>query len=236
MDTTEEESPYSTIVARLTSIDANDRVKAAAELGEVGTEREAPHLLKAVWEDEASTVRQIAIQAYAEIMKDASFNEIYKAATEHPDRYVRLYAISVLGNILPEIVGDSLYQFLEGDDHGVHEAAVRALIHLNMSDSADRLLTLLNNDTDIYCVQSISEAIALWKYKKGKKILEQKLNTITDNETRIWIKFALASLGVKKYRDELENDDIDPFIRIKYNDEWYRGKDGILNLIDKLSK
>lgn len=224
------------IVARLSSQDANDRVKAAAELGEVGTPNEAPELLKAAYEDEASTVRQMAIQAYAEILGEDSIDELVKAVNEHFDDYVRLYAIISLGNLPVSDIGKVLVKFLPLDDSKLRAATLRALIHSQSTEYGDPVFTLMKEEDDTLVFRNCIEALTLWRYAPAKSYLKGLQEQIGEFNTEIqtFISFYLASFGNKQAREFIENGNIDEFIRIQYDDQHFRGRKGILRLLDRL--
>lgn len=222
-------------VARLKSLDANDRVKAASELGEIGTLNEAPSLLDSAYNDEASTVRQMAIQSYGEIMGEQGLEEITKAATNHFDDYTRIYAISILGNFPSSKVSLLLKELFNTDDYKFRTTVVRAMIHSGSSENAEFLFEKLNEETDLLTLRNMIEAFALWKFERVKETLHRLLEKHTENiELTTIILFALAVFGDSKAVDRIKNEDIDNYMTIRLQHRNYRGKDGLLDALDHL--
>lgn len=225
------------IIARLYSADANDRVKAAGEIGEIGTETEAPLVLKIAYEDEASTVRQMAIQSFHEIMKRKSLEEIVRAARSHFDEYVRIYAISILGQFdkvdLSEVIPDLLHEM----NPRIKIATVKAVADLNYSEMAPKLLELFPSPESPLLTQVIAEAFAIMKYKKSKDKIKQYYVSNLDNlslELKTAIVFALSSFGDKSAKKSLKNDEIDNFFTIKIGNQHYRGRKNLLKALNSL--
>jgi HEAT repeat protein len=231
-------NPYKTLLDRLDSLDANDRVKAAAELGEVGTPNEAPRLIQACWEDEASTVRQISVQAYAEIMGDDSFIEVLKIVNTHSDEYVVLYAISILGDLTQELVENPLKELIKNDDPKIRATVIRAMIHADTRSHSNEIYNLIDGEDDAFVLRNAIEALTLWNYHKSKgivkKIYDDKL-LMKNEELKTIILFSLARFGDEIALEQLKNDDIDNLIRISYDGQFYRGRDGLLDLIKKIN-
>lgn len=223
------------MVARLYSQDANDRVKAAAELGEIGTLKEAPELLKVAYEDEASTVRQMAIQAYAEILKEDSISELVKAANNHFDDYVRLYAITTLGNLPVSDIGRELVNFLQFEDSKLRAATLRALIHSHSADYSREVFNLLKEEKDTLVIRNCIEALTLWRFDPAKSYIEELFNRLDEYnpEIQTFISFYLASFGNTKAREFIQNGNIDEFIRVSFDDQHFRGRKGLLRLLDR---
>ncbi len=231
-------NPYKSFMDRLDSLDANDRVKAAAELGEVGTANEAPRLIQACWEDEASTVRQIAVQAYAEILGDASFDEVIKVINTHTDDYVKIYAISILGDLTQELVEGPLKELIKTSDPKLRATVIRAMIHADTRSNSDEIFNLIDGEIDTFVLRNAIEAMTLWNYKKSKDAIK-KINhneeLMENEELKTIVLFSLASFGDKVALDKLRTDDIDNLIRISYNGRFYRGREGLFNLIKKIN-
>ena len=165
------------VLDRLFSLDANDRVKAANEIGELGTPKEAPTVLKVVYEDEASTVRQMAIQSYYEIMKENAFDELEKVVNNHPDDYVKIYALSVLEKF-PSTQTEGLFKSsLESENPRIRATVTRAILHADSTMFAETLLELLNIEKDDLVIRNILESFALWKYTAAKDKLKKMLET-----------------------------------------------------------
>ena len=155
------------VLDRLYSIDASERVKAANEIGEIGTEKEAPIVLKVAYEDETSTVRQMAIQSYFEILKNEAFDEILKAAISHFDQYVRIYAVSILGKLNSELVSEPLLELVKDDDPKIRATVVKSMIHANTSQNAGHLESIFENETHMLTQCNIIEAWAIWNHKQA---------------------------------------------------------------------
>lgn len=229
--------PYRQLISRLSSQDANDRVKAAAELGEVGKPEHAPKLLEACWNDEASTVRQIAVQAYGEILKDQGADEIFKVASEHTDEYTRLYAISSLGSMSAETVENYLNQLLTDSNPKIRLTVIRSMIHAQTDGLGNQLLELYETEDDAMVLRNIIEALLLWKSKSivPKLKTREDLNHLLENEEfRTFYNLALAIGGDKQAVTFLEEGEIDTLTRIKIRGKWYRGRNGLLEAIDLL--
>lgn len=228
---------YDTIIGRLeTSIDATDRVKAAAELGEVGNPEVAPVLLKAVWEDSQSGVRQAAITSYVEVLGEESIEELEKVISSHFDPYVRLNAISML----PKLSRDSAVRLLEtalgSEDEKIRSLAIRELYMLNTPELAPRFVDLLKKETYRLAKRNLIEALALWKYSPAFQTINEILEMDRDPEIQTIGTFALAVLGDDPSKQKLEEMKVDAFLRVKYRDEWYRGRDGLIQLLSLLEK
>lgn len=222
------------VMARLYSIDANERVKAANEIGEIGTEIEAPTVLKVAYEDEASTVRQMATQSYFEILGDKGIPEIIKIATEHFDTYTRIYGISCLGKANKGLVIETLNILLDDEDEKIRVSTVRAMIHAQTIKLSDRLFSLLEHEESMIVIRNIFEALALWKYQKEHDSLEKYIEANIekyDLELKTISYFLLAMLGDTNALKILENDDVDEYIRIKHGGKIYRGRNGLIELI-----
>lgn len=225
---------YKSMLDRLDSLDANDRVKAAAELGEIGTPNEAPRLIQACWEDEASTVRQISVQAYAEILGDDSFDEVLKVVNTHTDEYVRLYAISILGDLTLELVEKPLKELLKNNDPKFRATVLRAMMHADTRSNSDEIYNIIEGESDAFVLRNAVEALTLWNYEKSKDLIKKIYDNeelIQNEELRTIVLFSLAKFGDKTALNQLKNDDIDNLIRISYDGQFYRGRDGLLNLI-----
>ncbi|MDH5402830.1 MAG: hypothetical protein OEZ01_06910 [Candidatus Heimdallarchaeota archaeon] len=220
------------MVDRLYSKDANDRVKAASELGEIGTSNEAPELLKATYNDDQSTVRQMAIQSYAEIMKEDGYDEIVKVVESHEDMYVRLYAISVLAQF-PQSC-DILAELLESSNIQLKSAAIRSLIRIGLEMNVviqSKVLEILkNNDNDIL-LRNCIEALGLWGEKNSIPIILEQLKTHPSSEIKTISAFSLALLGENAGKQYIEDNELDNFIRITYKGKIYRGKVGIKEIL-----
>ncbi|MHA2403544.1 MAG: HEAT repeat domain-containing protein [Candidatus Kariarchaeaceae archaeon] len=224
------------LVQRLKSIDANDRVKAAAEIGEMGTPNEAPIVLKSAWDDETSTVRQMAIQSYFEILGESALSEILIAAQTHFDDYVKIYAISLLGKLDPQMVSDPLAKFLSSENPKIRTTALRAMIHANTRDNSDRVHKHLVNEDNHLAQKNAIEALVIWKVKDSKDSIE-KILTERDNlsiEVKTMALFALAAFGSEDARIELETADIDEYTRINLKNKTYRGRNGLLDALTNL--
>jgi len=229
-------SDIQAIVNRLYSQDANDRVKAAGEIGEVGTPQEAPIILKVAYEDEASTVRQMAIQSYYEILNGLALAEIKKASMSHFDEYVKIYAISILGNYAINEVQDTFEKLIESSDSKIQITTVKALIHANGTNFADKLLQMFPSKKSDHLSQVIVEAMALWNFKKASKPIEKYYIThqTVPLELKTILLFAMASFGNKNAKKSLETEEIDNFSSIKVGDKRYRGRNGLLEALKKI--
>lgn len=220
------------LVARLQNkLDANDQVKAAAELGEVGTPEIAPELLKAVWHDDTSTVRQIAIQSYSEILKEKAFEEVIKVVKTHLDDYVKIYAISILGSMDSNLVTDVLAELLENTNPKIRVPVIRAMIHANTRVNSEIILKTLENETDMLVQKNLIEALAIWKYSKSFELISDILKNSSNIEIRTIALFALASFGDKNAKKELQSSEIDEYIRISQNNKTFRGRNGLLEAL-----
>ncbi|MHA2249994.1 MAG: HEAT repeat domain-containing protein [Candidatus Kariarchaeaceae archaeon] len=222
------------LVARLSSLDANDRVKAAAELGEVGTPEVSPHVLKSAWGDETSTVRQMAIQAYYEILGEDAFDEIVKAAKTHFDDYVKIYAISVLGGLKADSVSSILAELLENDSDKIKITILRAMIHAHTTQNTEIVFDLVNDNNTMIRRNAI-EALARWGFKKSQPSIKKILTeSELDPEIKTIALFALASFGDTEARQQLMVEDIDEYLRIKLGRTTYTGRDGLLDALNKM--
>lgn len=228
------------VLDRLYSIDANERVKAANEIGEIGTEKEAPIVLKIAYEDDASTVRQMAIQSYFEILNDKAYNEILLAANSHFDEYVRIYAVSILGKLNPDLVSEPLLELMKDENHKIRATVVKSMIHANTIQNAPHLINFFENETHILTQCNIVEAWAIWNYKQANEIiskLSEKSNLV---ESHIELKtisfFALALFGDKNALKKLKEADIDDYYRIKIGSKHYAGRNGLLKALKILKK
>jgi len=224
-------------IARLYSNDANDRVKAAGELGEIGTPEVAPKLLEVTYEDEASTVRQMAIQSYSEILGEQSLNEVIKVADSHFDEYVRLYAIMILGRIGGPQVIDPLRRYLALEDEKAKAAALRAMIHAETRENGDAVFDLLKKSKAPLIIRNCIEALSLWKYGDAKDYIRSKIferEDLSDLELKTISAFYLAVMNDKSGRQYLQDEKIDNYIRIAVNDTHYHGRDGLLEAVSKL--
>ncbi|MHA2030185.1 MAG: HEAT repeat domain-containing protein [Candidatus Kariarchaeaceae archaeon] len=228
------------VLDRLYSLDANDRVKAANEIGEIGTEQEAPIVLKVAYEDEASTVRQMAIQSYYEIMKEHGFEEIRKAALSHTDEYVRIYAINILGNLRTELVSNLLLQLIEKQDEKIQATAIKSMIHANTIENASKLKSVLVNEDYVLTRCNIIEAWGLWRYSAGITEIKSIFDEQLDNESSIELKtisaLVLASFGDEKALTVLKESNIDEYYRIKVASKLYRGRSGLIEAVNQLKK
>lgn len=226
---------FSDYLLRLSSNDANDRVKAAAELGEIGTPEVAPNLLKAAYDDEASTVRQMAIQSYAEILGNNAYSEILKAAKNHFDDYVRLYAVSTLGKVFGENEPSDIKFLLEDKDEKIRAAAVKIILQNNLNNFAPLFLKMLDKETYDIGIRNLIEALGLWKYKEANAKINQILKNTKSLEIKTICYFSLAIFGNEEAIYKIKNDDIDEFMRIYYEGNRYHGRDGLLVIIEQLS-
>ncbi|RMG26964.1 MAG: HEAT repeat domain-containing protein [Methanobacteriota archaeon] len=227
---------FDSIIARLeTSIDATDRVKAAAELGEVGTPEVAPILLKAVWEDSQSGVRQAAITSYVEVLGEDAYPELEKVITSHFDAYVRLNAISMLSKLPKDMSLQLLQKGLDSDDDKVRTLSIRELYLIGAKELAPRFVELLRTESYHLAKRNLIEALAIWKVNEAKDIIKQVISQDSDPEIQGIGVFGLAALGEPGAKEKLENMDIDPFIRIKFDNEWFRGKEGLLSLLKRIN-
>ena len=228
------------VLDRLFSIDANDRVKAANEIGEIGTEDEAPVILKVAYEDEASTVKQMAIQSYFEILKEHGFDEIKKAALSHPDQYVRIYAINILGKINSELVTDLLLELLDNDDEKIRATVVKSMIHANTIQNANRLAELIETENHILTLCNMIEACTIWRYSDAISKIKMIYENLSNYNNRIELKtiviFALASFNDKKALTQLKEEDIDEYYRVKINNKHFKGKSGLFQALEELKK
>ncbi len=219
------------LLARLHSIDANDRVKAAADLGEYGTPVIAKEVLKAAWEDEASTVRQIAIQSYYKILKNKATDEIIHAAKFHLDEYVKIYAISVLGSLNPSLVAQPLAELLNNENPKIRSTSLRSMIHAGIKENVDIVYTRLEIETNDLALKNSIELLALWRYKKSKEKIAKIIENTNSEEVKTMGLFALASFGDKKSKKALETCYDDEYIRIIVKNKTYRGKNGLLEAL-----
>ncbi|MCE7736971.1 MAG: hypothetical protein GPJ54_18950 [Candidatus Heimdallarchaeota archaeon] len=226
------------VLDRLFSIDANDRVKAANEIGEIGTEEEAPIILKVAYEDEASTVQQMAIQSYFEIMKEHGFEEIKKAALSHPDQYVRIYAINILGKIKSELVTDLLLDLLDNNDEKIRATVVKSMIHANTIQNAKRLAELIETENHVLTLCNMIEACTIWKYSEAVPKIKEVYENLSKYNDSIEIKtitiFALAAFNDKKALTQLKEESIDEYYRVKINNKHFKGKSGLLQALEEL--
>ncbi|MCY3410958.1 MAG: HEAT repeat domain-containing protein [Candidatus Heimdallarchaeota archaeon] len=217
---------------KLKSEDATTRVKAASDLGENGTEKEAPYLKSMVWEDPSTTAQQIAIQAYVEIMKEKSFEELKRVIGEHQDTYVKINAIHELGKLKNSNVPKILSAFLNDTDDKIRTTAIRSMILADAQQLAGEIFLHLSQETYPLAKQNCIEALGIWKYKKAKNLI-QEIVDISDNEEIITMGlFALAAFGEKSARKQLEERDVDSFWRITVNNTKYRGKKGLFLALD----
>jgi len=218
-------------VSRLYSQDANDRVKAASELGEIGTPEIAPKLLDVVYEDEASTVRQMAIQSYSEILGEDSLDEVIKAADSHFDEYVKLYAVMVLGRIGSPRVSEPLSRYIRSDNPKIKAAALKAMIHAETAEQGETVFEVLQQSDKPIIVRNCIEALALWHYQGALDYIQNTYFTnedIKDLEIKTISAFYLASFGDKKGINYLETSRVDRYVRIKIDDIYYKGGQGLL--------
>ncbi len=226
---------FDSILARLeTSVDATDRVKAAAELGEVGTPEVAPILLKVAWEDSQSGVRQAAITSYAEIMKNDAVPELKRAVETHFDSYVRLNALSMLVTLDDEVTLPFLKELIKSSDEKIRSLAIRELFMKGASEMAPLFLEALQTETYSLAQRNLLEALAIWKYHGAEPAIREILDNARHDEIQIVALFALSVFGDNGALAKLKEIKIDSYFRIKYNDHWYRGKEGLLKLIDRL--
>lgn len=220
------------IVNRLrTAIDASDRVKAAAEIGELGTPEIAPKVLDAVWEDEKSNVRQLAVQSYAEILGNEGVEALNVIIEKHTDNYVRLYAIISLGTLSKELVLPTLTKTLEDTDQKIRATTIKQFMHLNARETAPLLMQLLSKESYVLAIRNAVEALAIWKYKAAQSIIENILKHSENEEITTICLFALACFGSPTAKTQLQEYDVDSDFRVKFMDTTYRGKDGLLKIV-----
>ncbi len=228
------------VLDRLYSIDANERVKAANEIGEIGTEKEAPIVLKKAYEDETSTVRQMAIQSYFEILSDKAYDEILKAANSHFDEYVRIYAVSILGKLNPDLVTDPLLELMKDENHKIRATVVKSMIHANTIQNASHLESFFEKETHILTQCNIIEAWAIWNYKQATEIISKLFENSNLIESHIELKtislFTLALFDDKNALKKLKEVDIDDYYRIKIDSIYYTGRDGLIKALKMLKK
>ncbi|MHA2501468.1 MAG: HEAT repeat domain-containing protein [Candidatus Kariarchaeaceae archaeon] len=225
-------------VSRLYSQDANDRVKAAGELGEIGTPEVAEILLKVAYEDEASTVRQMAIQSYGEILSTKATQELVKAVSSHYDEYVQMYALNSLGNIGGEGAAETMLRNLEHPNPRMQATTLRAMIHSETKEYAPDVFEFLKDTTDSLLQRNCIEALALWKYKPAKAYISDTYfenRELNDLELKTISAFYLAVMGEKKGKNFLKNERVDNYMRIAVNDKHYRGGTGLLEAADRIS-
>ncbi|OLS28950.1 MAG: hypothetical protein HeimC2_03880 [Candidatus Heimdallarchaeota archaeon LC_2] len=226
------------VMDRLYSIDANERVKAANEIGEIGTEKEAPIVLKVAHEDETSTVRQMAIQSYFEILKEKAYEDILKAAKSHFDQYVRIYAISILGKLDQNQVSEPLLELMKDEDPKIRATVVKSMIHANTIQNAKHLETFFENETHMLTQCNIIEAWAIWNYKQAKGKINKLFENTDKMESQIELKtislFTLALFGDKKALKELKEGNIDTYYRIKVDSKHFTGRKGLVKALELL--
>ncbi len=217
------------LIGQLKSEDATERLKAAAELGELGSADDAKHLIELIWNDPASPVQQIAVQAYASLKKNDAFSEVMRVIEEHIDEYVVLYAVGILGSLSADIVSEPLKKLITDDNEKIRTTALRSIIMAGLSDLSPLILELLENEEYTLAIQNGIEAMAIFRYKKSKKIIENiKKKYDADIEIRTISTFAMASFGDKKALDYLKNEEVDEYKRITINGNRYSGRKGLL--------
>lgn len=217
-------------LSRLYSQDANDRVKAAGELGEIGTPDIAHKLLEVAYQDEASTVRQMAIQSYSEILGLDSLDEIIKSASTHFDDYVKLYSIMIMGRLGTKKVYQPLLDLLSTEDTKIQAAVIRSMIHIQTNEFAQDIFDLLKKSNETIIIRNCIEALSLWKFSEAINFIEENyFNTKQiDSELKTISAFYL-SVFKKKYGIKfLEQNDVDQFVRVNINNITYKGGNGLL--------
>ncbi len=227
---------FDSIIARLeTSVDATDRVKAAAELGEVGDPEVAPFLLKTVWEDSQSGVRQAAVTSYIEVLKEKAMPELEKIIFNHFDSYVRMNAVSMLPKLDMSVAVKLLRRLLDSEDEKIRAMAIRELYFFDDRHSIEKFMQMLEKETYHLALRNILEALALWKAKDSYPLIKKLLQKDLSNEVKTLAHLALAIFGDRESAEFLKSNEADSSLRIKYDNEWFRGKDGLWTLVEKLS-
>lgn len=217
-----------------TSQDASDRVKAAGELGDIGTPEIAPAVMEAVWEDPKSNVREMAIQSYAEIMGDDGSEQLGKVALEHFDPNVQFYAIYKLGTLSKEKSLPFLERVLNSKDEKHRAMAIKQIIKLNASETSAQLLDILRDETYVLAQRNILEALAIFKYKEAKNQIRDFLTSTNNQELLTFGNFALACFGDKSAKKYLETEELERLIRVSYKDKIYRGRNGLLEIVNMI--
>jgi HEAT repeat protein len=220
------------IISRMVSSqDASDRVRAAGELGEVGTPEIAPKVLEVVWQDSQSNVREMAIQSFAEILGDDAAEDLGKVLKDHYDDNVRLYATHKLGTLSKQEAINHLKVGIHDKNEKIRAITIRELIHIEAKEMSEHLLNLLRNETYNLAKRNILEALALWRYKPAKQIIIELLKNENSLEVITFSHFALAIFGEKDSLKFLENEEIETMLRVSYKDKIYRGREGLIEII-----
>ena len=214
-------------LSRLYSQDANDRVKAAGELGEIGTPDIAHKLLEVAYQDEASTVRQMAILLRKGL---DSLDEIIKSASTHFDDYVKLYSIMIMGRLGTKKVYQPLLDLLSTEDTKIQAAVIRSMIHIQTNEFAQDIFDLLKKSNETIIIRNCIEALSLWKFSEAINFIEENYFNVKqiDSELKTISAFYL-SVFKKKYGIKfLEQNDVDQFVRVNINNITYKGGNGLL--------
>lgn len=219
----------------LNSKDATERLRAVAELGEEGNPTVAPRIKDIIWNDKSPSIQQIAVQSYAEILGDESIDEMRRIIETHHDSYVIQYALGALGNFKSDNVETFLGKLIESEDDNFRTTVLRSIIRSNSDGLKDKVLQVLTKEKYPLAIRNCIEALALWKYKKSKKLIEEVMNM---NENDLEIKtislFALAVFGDKKAKKALMGEEIDDYTRITVNNTNYKGRKGLLLALDEI--
>lgn len=223
------------LVDKLKSDDATERLKSAAELGEDGSEEDAFHLVDLIWNDPSSTVSQIAVQAYSELLKEKSFDLVKDVIEKHKDEYVVLYAINILGSIPSDISSNLIDELLDNPNDKIRTAAIRSAISNSSQKLEPKIRAILEKETYSLAIQNCIEALTLWRIKKAKKLIKDVADKFDDDlEINTISNFSLASFGDKDALQSLKNNPIDEYKRITVNGSRYSGRDGLLEALKNI--
>lgn len=207
------------------ALDASERVKLAADLGDYGDPEVANIVLEAIWEDEKSNVREIAVHSYAEIMKLDALPELMRMVKDHPDENVRFYAVYRAGE-LGEEGSDIVIKALDDRDRRVRAMAYKKAVDLNLVQLEEKFIRELRGDHPPSVIRNILLGLALWRTKTDLADFTRSEN----KEFRTLAHLSLARRGSPESRQILEEGDIDTSIPIKYNGEMFRGREGLIKL------
>lgn len=222
-------------ILTLSSEDATERMRAVAELGEEGDQSVAPKIKDIIWNDKSPSIQQIAVQSYAEILGDESMDEMRRIIESHHDRYVIQYALGALGNFKSENVETYLGSLMEEMDDTLRTTVLRSIIRSNSLGLRDKVMQILAKETYPLAIRNCIEALALWKYKKSKKLIEEIMsNNTNDIEIKTISLFALAVFGDKKAKKSLIEGEIDDYTRITVGNKNYKGRKGLLLALDNI--
>ncbi len=208
------------------AIDASERVKIAADLGEYGTPDVAPLVLEAIWEDEKSNVREIAVHSFTEIMQEDALPELKKMVKEHPDQNVRFYAVFRAGDFTTDEAKQIVKLALDDPDKRVKAIAYKRAVDLEMKELESRFAQELLSVHPASIIRNILVGLALWRTEVDFTSFLEGDNL----EFKTLAHLAMARRGDKESLKFLEQGEIDNSIRIKYKNEMFRKREGMLKL------